>query len=190
MSRLATRSESDLQAETLDALSAIRRNGRIPEVYLQFANSESALRAYLQMERCILLGSLSNTEAEAVKLWLSQKTGCDFCLSVHWTKTEETGLSHGDRMAIRTGSPTSDKRIDILLQLSEHLFTTPGALSENLLNQARDAGVSDQNLVDLTMLLSTIFFTNITNHINDTRSSLPPAPPLESQYVTKLTRGV
>lgn len=179
MSRLATRNESDLQPETLEALSSVRLNGRLADVYLQFANSEYALRAYLQMEACLRDGSLDNKELEAVKLWVSEQTKCEYCLSIHSFKGRQAGLDEASQLAIRTGQKTGDDRIDMLLKLVAELFTKPGKLDVTLLEAARQSGISDKNLIDLTMAVSTIFFTNITNHINDSISPLPAAPPVK-----------
>lgn len=179
MSRLTIREVEELQAQTLDALEPVRLKGRIADVYLQFANSENALRAYLLMERSIRDGSLADAEAEAIKLWVSQQTGCEFCLSVHSYKATQAGLTQTQQASIRRTGVCGIPRIDALLKVAAAIFHSPGSISEALLNEARDAGLSDETLVDLCMAISTIFFTNITNHINDSRSGLPPAPVLE-----------
>ena len=178
MSRLHLRSESDLLPETLDALAPVRQNNKLADVYLEFANSEEALRAYLQMENSIRLGSLEEREVEAIKLWMSQRTGCEYCLSVHSFKSTRAGLNKADQLAIRRGQSIGEPRMDCLLQLTSALFTQPGKLDDSLLEQARSNAITDQNLVDLTLLMSTIFFTNMTNHINDSQSPLAPAPPI------------
>jgi len=178
VSRLATCNESELQPETLDALEPVRTNGRLADVYLQFANSQNALRAYLQMESCLRTGSLSNLELEAIKLWVSQQTNCEYCLSIHSFKAKRAGLDQSVQLLIRTGRETGNERIDIILKVVSALFSTPGKLEQDLLDSARLGGLSDENLVDLTMAMSTIFFTNITNHINDSQSTLEAAPPL------------
>ena len=165
-----------MQPETLDALESVRMTGRLAEVYLQFANSEQALRAYLQMESCLRAGSLDNKELEAIKLWVSQQTNCEYCLSIHSFKARQAGLDESAQLAIRAGRVTGDQRIDIILRVAAALFQNPGKLDDDLLGTARVAGLSDENLVDLTMAMSTIFFTNITNHINDSQSPLPAAP--------------
>ncbi|WP_157735802.1 carboxymuconolactone decarboxylase family protein [Granulosicoccus antarcticus] len=178
MSRLSTPEEASLQQETLEALESVRMNGKLAEVYLQFANSEHALRAYLHMEQALAGGSLSKTETEAIKLWVSQQTGCDYCLSVHTFKSKQAGLNAEQQRALRKGEPTGDSRIDCMLKVAQALMQVRGKLPEALLAEARETGLSDENLVDLTMAISTIYFTNLTNHINDSISSLPPAPDL------------
>ena len=188
MSRLANRTASQLHSSTLDALAPVKSGGKLPDVYLQFANSEPALRAYLHMEASVRDGSLSSAEAEALKLWVSEQTGCDFCLSVHSVKAQQAGLAAPLQLDIRkhgqiTGSSKAESdlncdRINTMLRMAQALFKSRGSIPQNELDEARESGLSDENLVDLTMAISTIFFTNITNHINDTQSSLPPAPRL------------
>lgn len=178
VSRLSTSEEASLQPETLEALAPVRMNGKLADVYLQFANSEPALRAYLHMEQAVKQGSLTTREIEAIKLWVSQQTGCEYCLSVHGFKARAAGLDASLQQALRTGREVGDARIDCLLKLASALMKVPGKLTDALLSEARDAGLSDENLVDLTMAVATIYFTNLTNHINDSISSLPPAPDL------------
>jgi uncharacterized peroxidase-related enzyme len=176
VSRLTTRSESDLQPDTLAVLDAVRVNGRLSEVYLQFANSEPALRAYLHMEQALRDGTLESREIEAVKLMVSERTACAYCLSVHSFKAKQAGLDANQQLLIRSGQPLGEARIDCLLSLARELMQTPGKLADDLLNEARRAGLTDANLVDLTLAISVILFTNLTNHINDSVSRLPPAP--------------
>ena len=179
MSRLTIRAAEELQAQTREALEPVIAAGRIADVYLQFANSESALRAYLHMESSIREGSLSNMEAEAIKLWVSQQTGCEFCLSVHSFKAKQAGLTAEQQVAIRRGVTSGNLRIDALLKVARVVFQQPGSIDQSLFEEARGAGLNDETLVDLTMAISTIFFTNITNHINDSQSQLPAAPALD-----------
>ena len=179
MSRLETRAEASLDAETLKALEPVRMKGRLADVYLEFANSEPAIRAYLDMEAAVRAGSLSGREIEAIKLYISQLNACEYCLSVHTMKANAAGLEKEAQLQLRAGKPSGDERIDAIIDVLKIFFTKPGPLSNEQLAAARSAGLSDENLVDVTMTASTIFFTNITNHINDTLSPLSPAPSLD-----------
>ncbi len=154
-------------------------NGRLSEIYLQFANSEPALQAYLAMESALQAGSLNDRELECIKLLVSELTQCRFCLSVHTAKSKAAGLDASDQLAIRRGEPLQDARLNILCELVRTLHGTPGELEDALLTRVRKAGFSDKNLLDVTMAMSTIFFTNMTNHINRSESPLPPAPVID-----------
>ena len=178
VTRLSTCKESALSGETLAALEPVRQNGRLADVYLQFANSEAALRAYLNMERALQAGSLDARDLESVKLLVSELTQCSYCLSIHSFKSKQAGISEADQILIRQAKPTSDDRINAIMNLVLALVKQPGSLDQALLDDAREAGLSDENLVDICMCMSTIFFTNITNHINQSKSPLPAAPSL------------
>lgn len=181
VSRLTIRSPQELQPSTLEALESVRISGKLADVYLQFANSEPALMAYLHMEGSLREGSLSTMELEAVKLWVSEQSGCDFCLSVHSFKAKQAGIDAPQQIAIRSGNTSGNERIDALLGIAKLIYLKRGSIAREALDNARAVGLSDENLVDLSMAISTILFTNMTNHINDTRSSLQVAPALNQQ---------
>lgn len=178
MSRLFTLDPDQLSAAAMNALEPVRQNGKISDVYLQFANSEPALIAYLGMEAAIRAGSLEPREIEAVKLRISELSQCEFCLAVHTMKAKVAGLNSEDQMCIRKGQPLGEPRLDALMSIVNHVYHKRGTLPKAIVDQARDVGITDASLVDLTMAMATILFTNITNHINDTKTSLPKAPSL------------
>ncbi len=179
MARLKTKSESDLSEQCLASLEPTRMQGKIADVYLQFANSEASTMAYLVMEQSLSSASLNELEIEAIKLLVSEITQCDYCLSTHTMKSKKAGMDKTMQMAVRTAAPTGNARVDALLQIVSAFFKRPGALSDQLINEARAAGLNDQELVETAMAVSTIFFTNITNHINNTEMTLAPAPKID-----------
>lgn len=180
MARLSSIPEAALSATSLALLEPTRIGGNIADVYLQFANSEAALAGYFAMEQSLRSGSLQEREIETVKLLVSQITRCDYCLSMHTMKARKAGLDASTQLAIREGRSTNDPRIDSITRIVRSFFEKPGVLDDSVLQQARSNGLTDANLVDITMAVSTIFFTNITNHINDTKPTMPPAPEIKS----------
>lgn len=179
MARLQTKSEQSLGNQVLKLLEPTRTGGKLADVYLQFANSEPALEAYLNMEACLKRSALSEYELEAIKLLVSEITGCQYCLSVHTLKSSRAGIDRAQQMAIRSGQPCGDKRLDTVLTIVRHFFQQRTPIPDELLTSARNHQLSDEMLVDIAMAVSTIFFTNITNHINDTEITLPAAPALD-----------
>lgn len=181
MARLETRDETALSQETLDLLDPTRINGRLADVYLQFANSEPALAAYMKMEESLRAGTLSEQEREAIKLAVSEQTQCDYCLTVHSMKATKAGLEKDTQMAIRTGSDTGNNRINMIIEIVRYFFQQRGPLPDEMYTKAKSQDFSDEQLVDIAMAVSTIFFTNITNHINNTELTLPAAPPVSAK---------
>ncbi len=178
MARLQTRDENALQQDTLDLLNPTRINDKIADVYLQFANSEHALHAYMKMEESLRKSPLSELEVEAIKLLVSEITQCDFCLATHTMKSRKAGLQKEQQIAVRSGTETGVARLDTIVKIVKHFFNHKGPLDDALIAEARAQQLTDEALIDIAMAVSTIFFTNITNHINHTESSLPAPPKL------------
>jgi len=180
MARLHTQDEGSLSAALLKELEPTRMNGKIADVYLQFANSEPAILAYLQMEASLKKSSLSELEIESIKLLVSEINQCDYCLAIHTMKSRKAGIDKEMQMAIRSHRRTSNARVDALLDIVRAFFEQPGPLSDEQLGKARESGLTDQELVETAMAVSTIFFTNITNHINNSQTTVPAAPPVNN----------
>lgn len=177
MSRLTTVATERLNATTLAELDPFKMKGEIADVYLQIGNSEPGLLAYLSMENALKASELSLREIEAIKLLVSEINCCDYCLSVHNFKASAAGFSDNEKIAIRRAEPIGDSRVDLVVALVARFFKEPGAVSETDLQALRDAGFSDGDLVDITIAISAIFFTNIFNHVNGTAPTLPvPSP--------------
>jgi AhpD family alkylhydroperoxidase len=168
VARLAIRSFDDLEQATRDALAPVAASGPIANVWLEFASSEPALRAYLAMERALDVGTLLPGEIEAIKLRVSTLNSCAFCVAVHRKKARDAGLSRESIAAAQVGEPTGDERLDAMLTIVGGFFNSPGTTPDELISEARAVGVDDAALMDLAMAVSAIFFTNIANHINDT----------------------
>ena len=179
MSRLKTRSEHELQDATLDALEVTRMNGALAPVYLEIANSEVALQAYLQMEAALRNSGLTLKEIEAIKLLVSQHNQCDYCLSVHTVKSKAAGIDEQAQLSIRKGESLADARLSAIVATATHLLKHPGTLPMDQLQALRDAGVDERQMVDIALAISTIGFTNLFNHFNDSKPPFAAAPSID-----------
>lgn len=168
MARLPVRPFESLEPATRQALAPIQARGPLADVWLQFANSEPALRAYLAMEAALESGSLGAREVEAIKLRVSTISRCDYCVGVHAAKGRRAGLDSTAQRAIRAGEPVGEPRLDAMLGIVDAFFASPGPLSDEQVQAAREAGMDDAALMDLSMAVAAIFFTNIANHVNAT----------------------
>ena len=119
-------------------------------------------------------------EVEAIKLAVSELNKCEYCLSVHTFKSAKAGLDTDMQLLIREGKETGDSRLDAIVKVVRQFFIQPGTLPADMLSGIRSAGLTDQNLLDIVLVTSTIFLTNTFNHLNDTDLSFEPAPPLQT----------
>jgi len=177
MPRLHTIEMSEAKGRVAELFASVKATvGKVPNSYLGIgANSPVALEAVLSLESSLKKSNLSAMDIEVVKLVVSETTGCDYCLAAHTLLSKKLGLSREAILALRQGRPSGDARNDALAKFVLHLLTTSGTLQANVVTEIKQAGVTDAQIVDVTMAVASIALTNLFNRINDTTLDFPVA---------------
>ena len=177
MPRLHTVEMSEATGRAAELFSAVKATvGKVPNSYIGIgANSPVALEAVLNLEASLKKSTLSALDIEVVKLVVSETTGCDYCLAAHTLLTKKLGLDREAVLALRKGRPSGDARNDALARFVLHLLTTIGTVQADVVTEVKQAGVTDAQIVDVTMAVASITFTNLFNRVNDTTLDFPAA---------------
>ena len=177
MPRLHTVEISEAKGRAAELFASVKATvGKVPNSYVGIgANSPVALEAVLSLESSLKKSSLSALDIEVVKLVVSETTGCDYCLAAHTLLSKKLGLSREAILALRQGRPSGDARNDALAKFVLHLLTTSGTVQANVVTEIKQAGVTDAQIVDVTMAVASIALTNLFNRINDTTLDFPAA---------------
>jgi len=177
MPRLHTVEMSEAKGRAAELLASVKATvGKVPNSYVGIcANSPVALEAVLSLESSLKKSSLTARDIEVVKLVVSETTGCDYCLAAHTLLSKKLGLSREAILALRRGRSSGDARNDALAKFVLHLLTTSGTIQANVVAEIKQAGVTDAQIVDVTMAVASISLTNLFNRINDTTLDFPPA---------------
>ena len=175
MSRLHTLTESDATGKTAQLFSAIKGSmGKVPNAYLTIgSNSPDVLGQMLQLNAALHKGSLSTRELEAINLAVSEESGCDYCLAAHTLMAKKAGYTDEQTLELREARFSGDARIDALVQFVQYLVSTRGTVSADRVASFREAGFSDQQVVETISAVSAILFTNMVNRVNDTVVDFP-----------------
>ncbi|MBS6435768.1 MULTISPECIES: carboxymuconolactone decarboxylase family protein [Pantoea] len=175
MSRLHTITESDATGITAQLFSAIKGSmGKVPNAYLTIgSNSPDVLGQMLQLNAALHKGSLSARELEAINLAVSEESGCDYCLAAHTLMAKKAGYTDEQTLELREARFSGDARIDALVQFVQYLVSTRGTVSADRVASFREAGFSDQQVVETIGAVSAILFTNMVNRVNDTVVDFP-----------------
>jgi uncharacterized peroxidase-related enzyme len=176
MPRLHTLALSEATGHAAQLFTAVKSAiGKVPNSYIGIGgNSPIALEAVLALEGAVKKGSLSAQDVEVVKLVVSQATGCDYCLAAHTMMGKKLGLSREAILALRHAQSSGDARNDALAKFTLSLVTTTGTVPVEVVNAIKQAGFTDAQIVDVTMTIASIAFTNLFNRINDTTLDFPP----------------
>ncbi|MEG3126748.1 carboxymuconolactone decarboxylase family protein [Pantoea cypripedii] len=175
MSRLHAITEVEATGKTAQLFSAIKGSmGKVPNAYLTIGTqSPEILGQMLELNATLHKGSLSARELEAINLAVSEESGCDYCLAAHTLMAKKAGYTDEQTRELREASFTADARIDALVQFVQFLVSSRGTVSAERVQTFREAGFSDQQVVETIGAVSAILFTNMINRVNDTVVDFP-----------------
>jgi uncharacterized peroxidase-related enzyme len=177
MARITTPAVETATGATAEVFAQIKKAaGKVPNTYAAIgAHSPAALKAMLNADAVLAAGSLSKQDQETIKLAVSAAVGCDYCEAAHSMLGKLAGLKPDALKPIRAGSPTGDAKRDALVRFVRQLVLTHGTVSDEAFQAIKAAGYTDAQLVDISLALAVITFTNVFNRINDTTLDFPAA---------------
>jgi len=178
MPRVPTHTLTDAPEQTrptLDALS--KRMGKLLNIHAGMAHSPVVLATYAAMQEAIAShGTFDGKTREAIALAVGAADKCDYCQSAHTLGGKAAGLEADTMLAIRTGRPTGDDRLDTLLAVVREATLDVGAVQDDTWKQAQAAGWSDEELTEAFAHLAANLYTNYFNHYVGTELDVPAAP--------------
>jgi len=176
MSRIATPSIESATGATAEVYAQIRKAaGSLPNTFAAIgAHGPAALSAVLQAEAVLKSGGLARQDQETIKLLVSEVTGCDYCVAAHSMLGKMAGLKPEALKQIRADQPTGDEKRDALAHFVRTLVETRGTIAESEFAAIKAAGYTDAQLVDISLAIALVIFTNTFNRINDTAIDFPP----------------
>ena len=151
--------------------------GKVPNLYATIAHSPAALRGLVALEESLAKGALSAREAELVKLHVSELNGCGYCLSAHAMLAARAGVSPDEVAAARAGQARTAREAAIL-GLARRIVRTGGSGAGTELAAAREAGLTDAELVEVVAHVASKAFTNALAILARTEIDFPRAPRL------------
>ena len=177
MSRIRTPAVEAATGATAELFAQIKKTaGKVPNTFAAIgAHGTAALRAILQADAVLAAGSLSKQDQETIKLAVSAAVGCDYCEAAHSLLAKLAGLKPDVLKQIRAGQPTGDAKRDALVRFVRLVVLTRGTISDEEFSAIKAAGYTDEQLVDVSLALAVITFTNVFNRINDTTLDFPAA---------------
>jgi uncharacterized peroxidase-related enzyme len=176
MSRIVTPDVASATGATADVYAEIKKAaGKVPNTYAAIgALAPKALKAMLLADEVLAGGSLSKQDQETIKLAVSSTAGCDYCEAAHSLLAKLSGLPVEAIAEIRLGTSTGDARRDALVRFVRGLVGSSGTVSDETFAAIKAAGYSDADLVNISLAIAVITFTNVFNRINDTELDFPP----------------
>lgn len=175
MSRISVPAVESATGATADLFAGIKKSvGTVPNAYAAIGSlNPQALQSVLAADAVLAKSTLSKQDQEIIKLQISTVAGCDYCVAAHSLVGKLSGIDQGTLKSIRQGEATNDPKRDALIRFVRTLQDTPGTVSQAEFDAIKAAGYSDVQLVDISLTIAIITFTNVFNRINDTVVDFP-----------------
>lgn len=142
----------------------VEKRGKISNVLKVHSLNPEAMAGHLDLYMTLMFGKsgLSRLEREAIAVVVSANNECEYCVNHHteslrhYLDDEET-LS---MLATADGLETLEPRLSNIVRHAEKLTTAPGAMTESDLGELRAEGLSDGDILDLTLIVGYFNFVN------------------------------
>lgn len=164
MSRLSILDADTAPEDSKARVAAVQQaNGFIPNLIGVLAHSPQALAMYQEVGKLNTKNSLTGEEVEIVQLVAARENGCDFCVAGHHKIAQKIGA--GDiAKNLFAGNPLNDKH-QALTDFTQILIQKRGQVSDDELTAIKNAGYSDQNILDIVMGVALATLCNYANNV-------------------------
>lgn len=161
--------------EVASILQAVKAKlGRVPNLFLTLAQAPAALKAYLGASEAVGSGRLDAPQREVIALAVAEANGCDYCLAAHSAIGKMVGLDADTILQSRSGVPANRRQAG-LAAFARAVVRERGLVSALDLQAAREAGLDDQDLLEVVANVAVNILTNYTNLVAGTEVDFPRA---------------
>lgn len=161
MSRINLIDNESANNEQKELYSLIRSQlGMVPNFLKVFANSPTALKAFLGLHSIANEGSLDLQTKERIALALAEKNACEYCVSAHTAIGSKAGLSESEIKANRAGS-SNDNKAAVAVKFARLLAEHNGEVTNSEIEAVRNAGFNESDMVEIITHVGMNILTNI-----------------------------
>ena len=142
----------------------VEKRGKVSNILKVHSLNPDAMGNHLDLYMTLMFGrsGLSRAEREAVAVVVSAENECEYCVNHHvealrrYIKDEETL----NMLATADGLETLEPRLSNIVRYAEKLTSAPGAMTESDLGELRAVGLSDSDILDVSLITAYFNFVN------------------------------
>jgi uncharacterized peroxidase-related enzyme len=174
MSRIPAIDPADATGTAAELLAAVQASlGTTPNMTRVMATAPAVLDGYLALSAALGKGRLNAGTRERIAVAVADANDCDYCLAAHsYLGTNVAKLSNDEVSAARRFRST-DPKTDAILRLARDVVSDLGAVSDDALAAARDAGITDSEILETVAHVALNYFTNAVNRLAQTDVDFP-----------------
>ncbi|WP_406209883.1 carboxymuconolactone decarboxylase family protein [Kitasatospora sp. NBC_01560] len=178
MTRMPQLTPETAGVEQRDLLEATRRQlGRVPNLYASLANGPAALRGYLALRDSLAGGVLTERLREQLALLVAQENGCTYCVSAHTLRGGRLLRMTDDELLATRRAEDADPHARAVLRVAAAVVRSRGRVDDELLDRARQDGVTDAELAEIVAHVALNTLSNYFNHLAEPELDFPAVDP-------------
>ncbi len=178
MSRLPQVDPATATGQAAELLAQVQKSlGLTPNMTKVMASSPALLNSYLALSGALSSGVLPAAVRERLALVTAEANGCAYCLSAH--TYIGANIAHVDPRELENArfGKSDDARIQALLELSDQVLASRGAVQDDALDDARRAGVTDAEIGEVVGNIALNVLTNYFNVLAQVENDWPVVTP-------------
>lgn len=161
MSRIATVDPKTAPAPAKALLDAVQAQlGVTPNFIRVLAHSPKALEGFLGLYGAAGGFAIDKAMQERIALAVAEGNGCAYCVSAHTAIGRHAGLSN-DEMALNRRGSSGEARAAAVVAFAKALNDNLGEITTAEFDAARNAGLTDGEIVEVISVVALNVFTNI-----------------------------
>ena len=174
MTRLTALNPEEVTGKTKDLFNAVQSKlGVVPNMMRTMGNSPAVLEGYLNFSGALSHGKLSAKTGELIALAVSESNSCDYCVAAHTFIGGKLLKTHPQVLQDARKGNSADAKTEAILQLAKTLISKNGLVSDEDVNKAKTAGVSDAEIAETVAHVALNVLTNYFNNTANTQIDFP-----------------
>jgi uncharacterized peroxidase-related enzyme len=173
MSRIAVPARETAPAAARPLLDAVEKKlGSVPNLFRLMAASPAVLDGYLAMSAA-LSRTLDLKLRERIALAVAAVNGCDYCMSAHTYLATNLAKLPVEEVARNRAGGSGEPKADAAVRLAAKIARERGHVADADLAEARLAGWTDAQIVEIVAVVAENVFTNFLNEVATTDIDFP-----------------
>lgn len=161
MSRIAPLDPRNAPAPAKALLDAVQAQlGVTPNFIRVLAQSPKALEGFLGLYGAAGGFALDKATQERIALAVAEGNGCQYCVSAHTAIGRHAGLTN-DEMALNRRGSSGEARAAAVVAFAKALNDNLGEVTTAEFDAARNAGLTDGEIVEIIAVVALNIFTNV-----------------------------
>jgi len=148
--------------EMYDELTA--RRGKVSNILKVHSLNPDAMGNHLELYMTLMFGKsgLTRAEREAVAVVVSATNECAYCVNHHAEalRRYEADNETLEMLMNADGLETLEPRLSNIVRHAEKLTSAPAAMTESDLGELRAVGLTDSDILDLSLIVAYFNFVN------------------------------